>query len=342
MRRGDDLDPHPLGDDRSQEAGIRPRSLAEFVGQEAVKEQLRIAIEAARQRREMVDHVLLHGPPGLGKTTLAQIIANEMGCFIRSTSGPAIERAGDLASILSNIEDRAVLFIDEIHRLSRPVEEVLYPAMEDFQIDLMIGKGPGARAIKIDVPQFTLIGATTRVGLLTSPLRDRFGVVQHINLYETDDLQQIVENSARVLGVPIDQAGALEIARRSRGTPRVANRLLRRVRDYAQVRGDGTVDATTADETLGVMGIDQLGLDGSDRRYLELLIDKFGGGPTGVETLSAALNEERETLEDVTEPFLLMIGFIQRTSRGRVVGAAAYQHLGRPLPGEGEAQGRLF
>ncbi|MBI2299914.1 MAG: Holliday junction branch migration DNA helicase RuvB [Armatimonadetes bacterium] len=342
MRQTDDLDPDRHGDDGAHERSVRPVRMGQFVGQEKVKEQLRIAMEAARLRGEMMDHVLLHGPPGLGKTTLAHIIANEMDCFLRSTSGPAIERAGDLAAILSNIEDRAVLFIDEIHRLSRPVEEVLYPAMEDYQIDVLIGRGPGARAIKIDIPKFTLIGATTRMGLLTSPLRDRFGVVQHIDLYDADALQTIVENTARILGVPIDEGGAREIAKRSRGTPRVANRLLRRVRDYAEVRGDGSVDTTVADETLRGMGIDPLGLDDSDRRYLAMIIDKFEGGPVGVDTLSAALNEERETLEDVVEPFLLMIGFIQRTNRGRMATPSAYRHLGRRPPENESGQARLF
>ncbi len=335
----DDLDPQRQPDETGYERSVRPVRMADFVGQEKVKEQLQIALEAADLRGEMLDHVLLHGPPGLGKTTLAHIIANEMGSFLRTTSGPAIERPGDLAAILSNIEPRSVLFIDEIHRLSRVVEEVLYPALEDFQIDVMIGKGPGARAIRIDLPRFTLIGATTRIGLLTSPLRDRFGVVQHIDLYEPAELQQIVENTAGVLGVPITKDGAAEVARRSRGTPRVANRLLRRVRDYAQVRGDGTIDAAIADETLTGMGIDRLGLDPLDRRYLETLIDKFDGGPVGVDTLSAALNEERDTLEDVVEPFLLMVGFVQRTSRGRLGTPAAYRHLGRrPLAAPDEQQ----
>ncbi|NUQ01395.1 MAG: Holliday junction branch migration DNA helicase RuvB [Armatimonadetes bacterium] len=340
---GDDLDPRRQGDEGAFERSIRPVRLDGFVGQESVKEQLRIAMEAARYRGEMMDHVLLHGPPGLGKTTLAQIIANEMDCFLRTTSGPAIERPGDLAAILSNIESRAVLFIDEIHRLSRVVEEVLYPAMEDYQIDVLIGKGPGARAIRLPVPQFTLIGATTRIGLLTSPLRDRFGVVQHIDLYEPDHLRRIVENSAVVLDVPITSEGATEIARRSRGTPRVANRLLRRVRDYAQVRGSGSIDRATADETLTGMGIDPLGLDSLDRRYLESLIDKFDGGPVGIETMAATLNEERDTLEDVVEPFLLSIGFVQRTSRGRLATRPAYMHLGRrpPLRGDDD-QGLLF
>ncbi len=341
-RPDDDLDPRRSGEDGQFEGAIRPARLDGFVGQEQVKEQLRIGLEAARLRGEMMDHVLLHGPPGLGKTTLAHIIANEMDCFLRTTSGPAIERPGDLAAILSNIEPRAVLFIDEIHRLSRVVEEVLYPALEDFQIDVMIGKGPGARSIRIDLPRFTLIGATTRIGLLTSPLRDRFGVVQHINLYQAEELQRIVENSAAALGVPMTSEGAHEIARRSRGTPRVANRLLRRVRDFAQVRGDGTVNRQTADDTLTGMGIDALGLDALDRRYLETLIDKYEGGPAGVETLGASLNEERDTLEDVVEPFLLSVGFVQRTSRGRVATPSAYRHLGRSAAAVGADQGQLF
>jgi len=341
MADTDELDPRRQFDDEPHERSVRPQRLEDFVGQENVKEQLRIGMEAADYRGEMMDHVLLHGPPGLGKTTLAQIIANEMHCFLRQTSGPAIERAGDLAAMLSNIEPRAVLFIDEIHRLNRIVEEVLYPAMEDFQIDIMTGKGAGARSIRLPIPRFTLIGATTRVGLLSSPLRDRFGIAHHIDLYETDELLQIVANSAAIEGVPITDEGSREIARRSRGTPRVANRLLRRVRDFAQVRGDGRIDRAVADQTLSGMGIDQLGLDPSDRRYLEAIIDKFDGGPVGVDTLAASLNEERDTLEDVVEPFLLMIGFLQRTSRGRCATANAWRHLGRRPPLDAE-QGRLF
>jgi Holliday junction DNA helicase RuvB len=328
-----ELNPTRRADDGVSEPSLRPTRLDGFVGQEAVKQQLQIGLQAARLRGEMMDHVLLHGPPGLGKTTLAHIIANEMDCFVRSTSGPAIERPGDLAAMLSNLDPRTVLFIDEIHRLNRIVEEVLYPAMEDFQIDLMIGKGPAARAVKIDLPRFTLIGATTRVGLLSSPLRDRFGVVQHIDLYRPEDLARIVRNSARTLEVEIDEPGASEIARRSRGTPRVANRLLRRVRDYALVKADGRVNAAIAAATLAGMGIDALGLDESDRRYLETIAVKFDGGPVGVDTLSAALNEERETIEDVLEPFLLLLGFVQRTARGRVATSAAWRHLGLTPPG---------
>ncbi|MBI5830811.1 MAG: Holliday junction branch migration DNA helicase RuvB [Armatimonadetes bacterium] len=334
-----DLNPTRRGEDGLAEPSLRPQRLLDFVGQDSVKEQLKIGIEAAQLRGDMLDHVLLHGPPGLGKTTLAQILAAEMGCFLRSTSGPAIERPGDLAALLTNLDPRTVLFIDEIHRLNRVVEEVLYPAMEDYEIDLVIGKGPAARAVKIPIPRFTLIGATTRVGLLTSPLRDRFGVVHHVDLYTPEQLRTIVLSSARILGVPIDAEGAAQIAGRSRGTPRVANRLLRRVRDYAQVRGDGTITAQLADETLDGMGIDHLGLDGSDRRYLDALLAKFGGGPTGVETLAATLNEERETLEDVIEPFLLYLGFLQRTARGRVATPAAFRHLGIAPPVLGDQPG---
>ncbi len=327
-----DLNAASRADDRLTEPSLRPRRLDEFVGQRAVKEQLTISLQAAQQRSELLDHVLLHGPPGLGKTTLAHILAAEMDCFLRSTSGPAIERAGDLAALLTNLDERTVLFIDEIHRLPRTVEEVLYPAMEDYEIDLVIGKGPAARAVKLPIPRFTLIGATTRVGLLTAPLRDRFGLLHHVALYSDADLQQIVEASARRLETVIDANGARQIASRSRGTPRVANRLLRRVRDYALVRGDGDITGALADEALSTLEIDALGLDPSDRRYLDALCRLFGGGPVGVDTLSATLNEERDTLEDVLEPFLLHCGFLQRTARGRVATPAAFAHLGLPAP----------
>lgn len=323
------------------ELSLRPRWLREFIGQARLKENLAIFIEAARQRQEPLDHVLLYGPPGLGKTTIAHIIANEMGAPIRSTSGPAIERPGDLAAILTNLEPHSVLFIDEVHRLSRPVEEILYPAMEDYQLDLVIGKGPAARTIKIDLPPFTLVGATTRAGLLTSPLRARFGIVLYFQFYTPEELQTIVQRSAEILGVPIEPEGAYEIAKRSRGTPRIANRLLRRVRDYAQVRGDGVITPQIADEALRMLEVDALGLDEFDRRFLRLIIEKFEGGPVGIETLSAATNEERDTIEDVYEPFLIQIGLLNRTSRGRVATRLAYEHLGL-LPRENSQQQRLW
>lgn len=323
------------------ELSLRPRWLREFIGQARLKENLAIFIEAARQRQEPLDHVLLYGPPGLGKTTIAHIIANEMGAPIRSTSGPAIERPGDLAAILTNLEPHSVLFIDEVHRLSRPVEEILYPAMEDYQLDLVIGKGPAARTIKIDLPPFTLVGATTRAGLLTSPLRARFGIVLYFQFYTPEELQTIVQRSAEILGVPIEAEGAYEIAKRSRGTPRIANRLLRRVRDYAQVRGDGVITPQIADEALRMLEVDALGLDEFDRRFLRLIIEKFEGGPVGIETLSAATNEERDTIEDVYEPFLIQIGLLNRTSRGRVATRLAYEHLGL-LPRENSQQQRLW
>ena len=324
-------------DDRGVELSLRPRRLAEFIGQDRVKESMSIFIEAARGRREPLDHVLLYGPPGLGKTTLAAIISHEMGVRLRVTSGPAIERAGDLAAILTNLSPGDVLFIDEIHRLSRAVEEVLYPAMEDYALDIIIGKGPSARSIRIDLPRFTLVGATTRTGLISSPLRDRFGVVHRLEFYSVDDLSTIVCKSADKMGIEIHPEGAREIARRSRGTPRVANRMLRRVRDYAQVRAGGAVTPEVAAEALSMFEVDQLGLDRLDRRILSTIIDKFGGGPVGVETIAASINEEKDTIEDVYEPYLMQLGFLDRTPRGRVATARAYEHIGREFPQNGQA-----
>ncbi|AEW04904.1 Holliday junction DNA helicase subunit RuvB [Sulfobacillus acidophilus DSM 10332] len=314
--------------DGDNDLRLRPARLSDYIGQSAVKERLAIFIEASNQRRDALDHVLLYGPPGLGKTTLAHIIANELGVHIRFTSGPAIERAGDLAAILTNLEPGDVLFIDEIHRLARSVEEVLYPAMEDFALDLVLGKGPSARSLRLDLPKFTLVGATTRAGMLSPPLRDRFGVLIHLDYYRAEDLAEIVMRSARVLGVPIDPLAAEEIARRSRGTPRIANRLLRRLRDYAEVKGDGEISLAMALEGLALLEVDPDGLDPVDRRLLKSLYERYGGGPAGLETLAAAIGEEKDTLEEVIEPYLLQQGYIQRTPRGRVLTPHAYQKMG--------------
>lgn len=311
------------------EPGLRPKLLNEYIGQEKVKGTLKIFIEAARQRNDSLDHVLFYGPPGLGKTTLACIVANEMDVNIKITSGPAIEKPGEMAAILNNLQEGDVLFVDEIHRLNRQVEEVLYPAMEDFAIDIMIGKGAAARSIRLDLPKFTLIGATTRAGMLSAPLRDRFGVVNHLEYYTEKELQTIVLRSAEVLGVGIDSRGALEIARRSRGTPRLANRMLKRVRDYAQVRYDGRISSEIASEALDLLEVDRYGLDRIDRGILELMMDKFGGGPVGLDTLAAAIGEDSGTIEDVYEPYLIKNGFLNRTPKGRVATDFAYEHLGR-------------
>jgi len=319
-------------EDEALEATIRPKKLSEYLGQQTVREQLSIYIEAARRRGEALDHVLIFGPPGLGKTTLSHVIANELGVSLRATSGPVIERAGDLAALLTNLQPRDVLFVDEIHRLSPVVEEILYPAMEDNQIDIMIGEGPAARSIKLDLPPFTLVGATTRAGLLTSPLRDRFGIVQRLEFYTPDELAAIVRRSAKILGIACADDGAREIANRARGTPRIANRLLRRVRDFAQVRADGHITSTVAIAALEMLKVDAEGFDALDRRLLELIIDHFDGGPVGVESLAAALSEERGTIEDVLEPFLIQQGFLMRTARGRMVTSKAYRHLGLKAP----------
>jgi Holliday junction DNA helicase RuvB len=320
------------GQEDAYERAIRPQRLDEYIGQTAVKRQMQIFVRAARQRGEALDHVLIFGPPGLGKTTLAHIVANELGVNLRHTSGPVLERPGDLAALLTNLESRDVLFVDEIHRLSPVVEEVLYPAMEDFQLDIMIGEGPAARSIKLDLPPFTLVGATTRAGLLTSPLRDRFGIVQRLEFYTESELHEIVRRSARILGVAIDEPGSQLIAARARGTPRIANRLLRRVRDYAEVAGNGRVDEPTAGAAMQMLEVDPNGFDLMDRRLLLTIIEQFGGGPVGIESLAAAVGEERGTIEDVLEPFLIQQGFLMRTSRGRVATARAYQHFGLQAP----------
>ncbi len=319
-------------EDESYDRAVRPKTLAEYIGQPAVKAQMEIFISAARKRREALDHVLIFGPPGLGKTTLAHVIANELGAGFKQTSGPVLERPGDLAALLTNLQPNEILFVDEIHRLSPVVEEILYPALEDFQLDIMIGEGPGARSIKIDLPPFTLVGATTRAGLLTSPLRDRFGIVQRLEFYGQDELRQIVERSAGIFGVPMDAQGAIRIAQRSRGTPRIANRLLRRVRDYAEVKGDGRVTDAMAQAALDLLDVDSQGFDPMDRRLMLTIIEKFSGGPVGIDSLSAALGEERGTLEDVIEPFLIQQGFVMRTARGRVATRNAYLHFGLSPP----------
>lgn len=317
-------------EDYENEITLRPKWLSEYIGQDKVKNKLNIFIEAAKKRKEPLDHVLICGPPGLGKTTLANIIANEMGVNVRITSGPAIERAGDLASILTNLSEDDVLFIDEIHRLNRTVEEILYPAMEDFALDIIIGKGPSARSIRLDLSRFTLIGATTRAGLLTSPLRDRFGVILNLELYDNESLQNIIKRSANILNIEIDDAGAMEIARRSRGTPRIANRLLKRVRDYAQVKANGIITSQVAKEGLEMLEVDELGLDNVDKKIILTIIEKFNGGPVGIDTLSATIGEEKSTIEDVYEPYLLQINFINRTPRGRVATKEAYEHFNIP------------
>jgi len=322
-----------VDEDVQYEAGLRPRTLDDYIGQERVRENLHVSITAAKQRGEALDHVLLYGPPGLGKTTLAYVIANELGVEIRSTAGPIIEKAGDLAAMLTNLKSRDVLFIDEVHRMSPTLEETLYPAMEDYEIDIMIGQGPGARSVKLGLQPFTLIGATTRTGLLTSPLRARFGIVHRLDYYTDGDIGEIVRRSARIMNTPIEPAAADEVARRSRGTPRVANRLLRRIRDYAQVRADGTITAEVAQRALELLEVDAHGFDEIDRRLLRTIIDKFGGGPVGVASIAAAMSEERDAIEDIYEPFLIQNGFLDRTQRGRVATARAYEYFGLAAPG---------
>jgi len=324
-----------VDEDVQYEAGLRPRTLDDYIGQERVRANLQVSIAAARQRREALDHVLLYGPPGLGKTTLAYVIGHELGAAVRATAGPVLERPGDLAAILTSLGEHDVLFIDEIHRMSPAIEEVLYPAMEDYELDIIIGQGPGARSIKVPLQKFTLIGATTRAGLLTSPLRSRFGIVHRLDFYNEVDLQEIVRRSARILNVPIVDAAAAELAKRSRGTPRIANRLLRRVRDFAQVKAQGTITEQVAADALKLLEVDEHGFDEVDRKLLRTIIDKFGGGPVGINSIAAAISEEKDAIEDIYEPFLIQIGFLDRTPRGRVATALAYNYFGLTAPGRG-------
>ena len=331
-----------VDEDAQYEAGLRPRVLDDYIGQDRVRENLQVSIAAARQRDEALDHVLLYGPPGLGKTTLAYVIGNELGVPVRSTSGPVLERPGDLAAILTNLAAREVLFIDEIHRMAPAIEEILYPALEDYELDIIIGQGPSARSVKVPLQKFTLIGATTRAGLLTSPLRARIGIVHRLEFYNASDIEEIVRRSARILNVPIDNAAAGEIARRSRGTPRIANRLLRRVRDYAQVRAAGAITSEVAYAALKLLEVDEHGFDEVDRKFLRTIIDKFGGGPVGLNTIAAAISEEKDAIEDIYEPFLIQAGFLDRTPRGRVATSLAYGYFGLPVPAEQRRDSRLW
>ena len=331
-----------VDEDAQYEAGLRPRVLNDYIGQDRIRENLQVAIAAAKQRQEPLDHVLLHGPPGLGKTTLAYVIANEMGVQVRATSGPAIERPGDLVGIVTNLAAGDVLFIDEIHRMSPAIEEILYPALEDYEVDIVIGQGPSARTVKMRLERFTLIGATTRTGLLTSPLRSRFGIVHRLEFYTASDLEEIIRRSARILAIPVDDAAAVEIAKRSRGTPRIANRLLRRVRDYAQVRAAGTVTLEVANAALKLLEVDEHGFDETDRKLLRTIIEKFGGGPVGLNTIAAAISEEKDAIEDIYEPFLIQIGFLDRTPRGRVATPLAYAFLGIETPEDRRRDSRLW